>query len=190
MKFTHEWFYRQRPQFEKHLLSLEGKPLKCLEIGSFEGESACWLLKNILTNQESHLTCIDPWKDELPYQNNYREKIHLAKDLFDENTKEFKNLTTIQGYSHIELRKLPLEHFDFIYVDGSHKHTDCLEDMILSWRLLKSGGIMAIDDYLWDNESVVIGGVVKGPKLAINTFISLWDCEIIDKDWVVFLRKK
>jgi predicted O-methyltransferase YrrM len=190
MKFTHEWFYRQRPQFEKHLLPLEGKPLKCLEIGSFEGESACFMLEKVLTHQDSHLTCIDPWGEELPYSNNYRDKMHLAYELFLENTKEFKKLTTIRGYSHQELPKLTQDTFDFIYVDGSHKHTDCLEDMILSWRLLKSGGIMAVDDYEWKDISIVEGGKVKGPKLAIDTFLALWDCEIIELGWVAFLRKK
>jgi hypothetical protein len=33
--------------------------------------------------------------------------------------------------------------------DGSHRARDVLEDAVLSWPLLKVGGIMLFDDYLW-----------------------------------------
>lgn len=39
------------------------------------------------------------------------------------------------------------ERFDFIYVDGSHRSPDVIYDAILSFGLLKKGGIMIFDDY-------------------------------------------
>lgn len=46
--------------WEKHLSRFTHQPdLEFLEIGSFEGGSACWLLKNVLTSEDSRLTCID-----------------------------------------------------------------------------------------------------------------------------------
>ena len=38
---------------------------------------------------------------------------------------------------------------DFIYVDGSHQAHDVLCDAILSFKLLRVGGIVCFDDYLW-----------------------------------------
>ena len=40
--------------------------------------------------------------------------------------------------------------FDFIYIDGSHMRVDVLLDAVLAWQLLKPGGIMALDDYEWN----------------------------------------
>lgn len=39
--------------------------------------------------------------------------------------------------------------FDFIYVDGLHLSQDVLYDALLSFDLLKVGGILIFDDYLW-----------------------------------------
>jgi predicted O-methyltransferase YrrM len=41
--------------------------------------------------------------------------------------------------------------FDLIYVDGSHLGLDVLVDAALSWRLLRPGGTMVFDDYLWND---------------------------------------
>ena len=42
--------------------------------------------------------------------------------------------------------------FDFIYVDGSHRASEVFLDVSLSFRLLKRGGIMLLDDYKWVGE--------------------------------------
>jgi predicted O-methyltransferase YrrM len=39
--------------------------------------------------------------------------------------------------------------YDFIYIDADHTASSVLLDAELSWPLLKSGGIMAFDDYTW-----------------------------------------
>jgi predicted O-methyltransferase YrrM len=45
--------------------------------------------------------------------------------------------------------------FDLIFIDGSHLKRDIIVDLILSWKMLRSGGYLVMDDYL--NE----GGAVK-----------------------------
>lgn len=47
------------------------------------------------------------------------------------------------------LCQLPVNAFDFYYVDGSHVAPDVMADAVLGWRLLKPGGIMVFDDYEW-----------------------------------------
>ena len=37
--------------------------------------------------------------------------------------------------------------YDFIYIDGDHTAFAVLEDMVLSWKLLKIGGMLLVDDY-------------------------------------------
>jgi predicted O-methyltransferase YrrM len=41
------------------------------------------------------------------------------------------------------------EEFDIIYIDGSHRAKDVLQDSVLAWPLLRPGGILIWDDYQW-----------------------------------------
>ena len=52
-----------------------------------------------------------------------------------------------KGYSQDVLRTLPYESFDFVYIDGCHLASCVLTDAVLSWDLLRPGGVMVFDDY-------------------------------------------
>ena len=69
--------------------------------------------------------------------------------------------------------------FDFIYVDGSHVARDVLADAVVSFKLLKIGGIMVLDDYLWHQKPPFEGNVLQIPKLAIDAFVNL-HLDVID----------
>src|SRR5262249_54067372 len=94
--------------------------------------------------------------------------------------------TIIEGYSQVELRKLPLNSFDIIYIDGSHDEADCLEDAILAWRLLKEGGVLIFDDYQLKYAST------ERPDRAIETFVHFFSTkfETVHVDWQVILRRR
>lgn len=47
--------------------------------------------------------------------------------------------------------------FDFIYVDGSHAPFDTLVDACMAWGLLKQGGVMLFDDYMYPHEDTQMG---------------------------------
>jgi predicted O-methyltransferase YrrM len=78
--------------------------------------------------------------------------------------------------------------FDFIYVDGSHLLLDCYSDLMISWRLLAKGGLLAIDDYLYNMEE---GSVLNSPFEGINHFLKKHQQEmnILHKGYRVFLQK-
>jgi hypothetical protein len=57
--------------------------------------------------------------------------------------------------------------FDLVYVDGSHRAADVLADAVLSWPLLKNGGIMLFDDYLWQQDP----RPEHCPRLGIDSFL-------------------
>src|SRR3989344_8187879 len=140
--FLTDWFSKQIPVWENHLAHLKGKPdLRFLEIGSFEGRSACWLLKNILTHASAKLTCIDPFPvigaetirkyaqaHEWQIKEPYPECIDIERR-FDANiaaTGAAHKVIKRKGVSQETLRELPLHSFDVIYVDGSHFPPDAL----------------------------------------------------------------
>jgi hypothetical protein len=45
------------------------------------------------------------------------------------------------------LRLLPLNFYDFVYIDGSHLASDVLEDAVLSWAVVQVGDMIIFDDY-------------------------------------------
>jgi hypothetical protein len=63
------------------------------------------------------------------------------------------------------LAKLPDDYFDWIYIDGDHTHQATLADLTLSARKVKTGGIVAGDDYM-------LGGWWKsGVVTAVHDFL-------------------
>lgn len=157
-EFTSDWFSTRVMHWRKLLKELSGKEgLKALEVGSYEGRSAIWLLENILTSSSASLTCID--------------------FIFGEGNKRFLKNISLSGFqdkvhfhNSVSEKALPLLHplsFDLIYIDGGHTAGEVFQDAQMSWRALKPGGIMIFDDYLW------IGDVEpnKHPKLGIDKFL-------------------
>ena len=137
-----------------------------LEIGAFEGQTTvflAWLFP------QAQITCIDPWQN----YNEVSSGMNDVKAVFDENTKNLKNrVRSIRGNSSRELPRLITEgdKFDIIFIDGSHYYGDVMIDSQLSWRLLKPGGVLIWDDYLWRRKEY--GKLV--PKLAIDQFLTAY----------------
>jgi len=183
---TEHFFAQHVASWEKALENFKGKTdVQYLEIGMFEGQSALWMLENVLTDPTARLTGIDPFFESYIQMESY-------KDVFYSNLKlsgleEKANI--IKGFSQIELRKLPLDSFDIIYIDGSHDAADCHEDAVLAWRLLKNGGILIFDDYLYNANAFV---AVDKPKIAIDTFLGLFGnhFDVIHSDWQLILKKR
>jgi predicted O-methyltransferase YrrM len=165
--FSDDWFTPKIRLWKRVFASLAGKPgLHYLEIGVYEGRSFIWMLENVLIHSTSRLTAIDIF---IPPEVHRRFLDNI------EMSGQEQRVTTIKGYSQTELRKLPLASFDIIYVDGSHTADDVLTDLVLSWGLLKTGGIIVLDDYLWDGSyfagkgSRLPGELVPG--MAIRGFM-------------------
>lgn len=72
--------------------------------------------------------------------------------------------------------------FDLIYVDGGHSAADVLADAILSFSLLRVGGILVFDDY-------AVGTSPCGE--AIKDFIEAFDgaLEYIFASYQLYMRK-
>lgn len=178
--FSTDWVSDKAENWREILKPLIGKPgIRALEIGSYEGRSAIWFLENVLTDPTSSITCIDVFIGAA-YERN-----------FDHNAKPFgEKITKIKAPSYIALRKLKLASYDFAYIDGSHDVQDVLFDAVLTWDLMKAGGIVIFDDY---------GDAYRGPKeqgnnpkLAIDAFLQVMgpNAEVISKGYQLVIRKK
>ncbi|MCK5017781.1 MAG: class I SAM-dependent methyltransferase [Candidatus Peribacteraceae bacterium] len=193
--YTQDWFDRCIPVWKKYLSEFYDKPnLKFLEIGSYEGRSTCWLLDNILTAEGSTIHCFDLFEG-CAAQGVWSEELYNRYDMsgvlvnFLNNTDVYGNKVKLHiGVSQRLLRGLGGDaEYDFVYVDGSHIASDVLEDTVLAFRLLKSGGIMILDDYTWE----FFDSPLRHPKLGIDAFLSVYECqyEILHKDQQIILRK-
>jgi len=166
--FTTDWFSENIPSWEGIILPLLPKEVvRCLEIGSWEGRSACWTVDNILKHHpDSHLDCVDLWPN-LPEQ----------EKLFDHNLSDEPQVTKHKGFSLHFLSRLVEQPpvYDFIYVDGDHRGEMAFTDVVLAFQSLKEGGVMAIDDYIYDGWE--IEGLPK-PKLPIDAFLAIYASEL------------
>ena len=83
-----------------------------------------------------------------------------------------------KSLSHLALADLisqrRLGYFDIIYIDGSHQAPDVLTDAVMAFPLLRVGGIMAFDDYLWAVEAKGEENPLFMPKPAIDAFANLF----------------
>jgi len=179
--FTQDWFSRSIPCWDFLLknLSREGKPLRVLEIGVFEGRSTCWLLENYCTSMQSHITVIDTFSGGVEHDHLDLNNLRL---LFEKNIHSVGSpaqVTIMQGYSCHELSTLiskgsEEDVFDFISIDASHQAPDVLIDCVLALQLLRKGGVMALDDYLWTSEPLGAEDPINSPKIAIDAFTNIF----------------
>jgi predicted O-methyltransferase YrrM len=179
---TENFFGQHVPVWTKALDRYKGKPgVNYLEVGLFEGQSLLWMLENILTHPTARATGIDPFSDPIYASKDSKTYKEILYSNLNASGSEDK-ARIIEGYSQTELRKLPLESFDIIYIDGSHNSADVLEDAILSWRLLKDGGVLIFDDYL----------LHPGMTRTIDTFYDIFSerFERLHIDRQVLMRKK
>jgi len=171
--FQTDWFSSTINEWRETLEEYKAKPnLSFLELGSFEGRSAIWLLENVLTDRTSLLTCIDTWHGSSEHQGSGLDFSKVEQN-FDHNIKvsgRADQVVKIKGYSATELKKLRIDSYDFVYIDASHKASDVLEDAVLSWQLLKVGGIILFDDYVWEPQYAKI----DSPQIAIDAFVTCY----------------
>lgn len=175
MEFTNDWFGATGRYIWDKILPQLG-PKRILEIGSYEGRSACFLIEKLSGPLEFH--CVDTWEGGAEHK---RIDMSLVKRRFDSNTKAAianskneVNLKTHIGRSDTILSQMQVEYkdyFDFIYIDGSHVAADVLCDAVLAFRLLRSGGVMCFDDYLWKDEAA---DPINCPKVAIDAFTLIY----------------
>jgi predicted O-methyltransferase YrrM len=180
--FTSDWFTPNIPNWTRLLNDMKGKPnLTYLEIGTYEGRSFFWVLDNILTDPSSRAIGIDTF-----------DKIFDSdpEKTFKENLRRSgrsSNIRIIKGLSQEKLRGLDLNSVDLIYIDCDHKIKGVLEDAILSWALLKEGGIMIFDDYKLDYDLPM----EMRPEFAVDVFQTLYrdELQFLLNDYQVFVKK-
>jgi hypothetical protein len=186
--YTQNWFLES--EIKQKILN---SPYSCyinknnknniLEIGCFEGLSSVFFADNFLTNNESTLTCIDPF---LHIDNNDHFKLlNNVENNFNHNISicENSNKITIHKITSDDFFKINNKKFNFIYIDGCHETEFIRRDMENSFACLESNGIMWMDDY--------DGGDGIKIKNTMDDFLKKYNnqYEIIHKGYQLAIRK-
>ena len=162
---SYDWFSGNIPIW-RHMLDKAGLSQKdeinYLEIGSFEGLSALFMLEEF---PNCTVTCVDTWQGSDEHSSRLGSSI---EDNFDYNVRKYHDrLTKKKMSSHEFLISANDAKYDIIYVDGSHYSDDVIIDVLKSFDILKIGGLLILDDYLWKNYK----NKNDNPAVAINFFL-------------------
>jgi len=168
-----------------HIFSI--KPKSFLEIGVFHGvtsRNVCELLHSIHGNNFK-FTGIDLFEndskklnDEIapqtkfsnPLKNIYYRYISKIDPYSYESVKKLlikfnDNIKIIKGNSNIVLKKININEFDYVFLDGGHKYETVKKDLECLTNVIKNNGTILCDDYNL--------AYAPGIKKSIDEYVSL-----------------
>lgn len=171
-----DWFTHNIPEWTRWISHLESSTPRLLEIGTWEGRSAVWLLENAC-KAGGDITCIDHFDllTTTAGQKRYERVTHNLT-LTGKPFRLMDDFSVPALYTLLDesLSPTPPLGFDFVYIDGSHEADDTFLDSELAWRLANKGAIIIFDDYNWSVQPV---DSPHHPKQGIDGFIALHNGE-------------
>jgi predicted O-methyltransferase YrrM len=184
-EFSIDWFSGNIPVWDQ--LVPRFNPKRFLEIGSYEGRSTCYLIETFGAKGPVDVHCIDTWQGGVEHD---RTAMSEVERRFDHNVALARqkamhpvSVAKHKKPSHLALAELLAAgqalSFDVVYVDGSHQAPDVLADAVLSFHLLRKGGLMIFDDYLWTMEPLGQQDAFNMPKPAIDAFMNIFQRKML-----------
>lgn len=148
----------------------KNRPINYLEIGTSYGSNLIAAAKSYGNHPDSKLYCIDPWEEFPGWRDYPGSTVYEQSKIYDTFINNLNNsgvkdkITINRGYSNNEILKFNDDFFDIIYIDGNHEPEYVLEDAVLSFRKLKTNGVMIFDDYGYGGPDLT--------KKGIDAFVS------------------
>jgi predicted O-methyltransferase YrrM len=170
--FTNDWFENSNmKQFIKNFFNGLDE-IHILEIGCFEGRSSCYFSDELLHNDLSSLTCVDPFNI-----NDKTTHVNLSTEsIFYHNISKSKNFNKIQVHckysDNFFMDSDKIKIYDLAYIDGCHIPDQIVRDLENVCPRMKENGIVWLDDYEGGENSE------KLIKNAIDNFISKHNSKI------------
>jgi hypothetical protein len=164
------WTSTGQPQFQPtwgsehpwfHEIIEHKRPQVIVEVGSFLGRSAAHMGAKLKELQlDGAIICIDTWLGDddhwtipevrkLMYFENGRPKLYESFRANMQLSKLDRHVIPlpIDSISGARLLSKLGVRADFIYIDGGHVEGEVYRDLVNYWSILKSGGVMMMDDY-------------------------------------------
>ena len=134
-----------------------------LEIGSWEGNSALYILENFKTKK---VVCVDIWD---LYEDSYKNESFKRFENFQSNLLSYKDRYSFFKNTSDIFFQDNNEKFDIIYIDGWHEAPQVYKDICNSWNCLNKDGIIICDDYFYGDIKSNLN--INLPADSINRFI-------------------
>lgn len=157
-----------------HIIQHNGVPNTIIEIGVFEGGTTFWLSDELSKhNSNLKIYAVDPHVGSSDMSENPADV--YSNFMNNLNVNENKNVEYIRKHSEDGLIDLINKGVtaELIYIDGDHKASEVLTDLVLSFKLLATGGIIICDDAIdWQYKDK--NGTMSAqmsPRMAIEMFI-------------------
>jgi len=184
------WFdMTARANFERFLAQYQGQAFHVLQIGAYVGHATEWICQNI--GAKALVDDVDTWEgsDEAAHNQMDWRAVYAA---YKARVKPYRKRVTAyrlpsDSFFFYGINALKAT-YDFVYVDGDHTAEQVHSDAVNGWDVLKPGGIMAFDDYMWRSG--------KGPKYdpypAIVWFLATNqdEMDILEVNAQVWVRKR
>lgn len=179
-EFTNDWFGQNIPIWD--LLIPRFNPKKFLEIGAYEGRATCHIIQKFTQLNSIDIHCIDTWEGGIEHDRSTMSDVERRFDnniaLAQASAQNAAHVTKHKKFSNLALADLIASgqslKFDVVYVDGSHQAPDVLIDCVMSFQLLRAGGLMIFDDYIWTMEAMGKQDAFNMPKPAIDAFLNIF----------------
>lgn len=162
--FTKNWFEQNAGYWDgvRNILKQEfGDNLTCVEVGTFEGRSAIYILDN-LVGDTGKLFVLDQFASS--HADTFERNIALNPRSAQVKTMKGDFLVTMPA-----LLSAIGETAHFVYVDAGKTAAENAAALIFAERMLVHRGIMIIDDYIWANQ----GDPRLRPSHGINAFAGM-----------------
>jgi predicted O-methyltransferase YrrM len=181
--FTKNWFLENSIENWNRIIPVLN-PTKILELGCYEGAATCYLIDLLGSKKSLEIHCVDVWDeiDEIKKEESIAVEARFDKNvkIASSNSKNRIDIFKHKMHTHKALSEMivrGVKDFDLIYIDASHYAPDVLTDAILSYKVLRVGGLLIFDDYLWSGSE----DILFYPKIAIDSFLNIFshDMELI-----------
>jgi hypothetical protein len=146
---------------------------RCAEIGVWKGEFSRRILA-LTRPRELHL--IDPWafRSDCPnrwYGGSVAKGQSDMDRIYESVVATVGSAATVhRGGSTEVLATMPDGHLDWVYVDGDHSYGAVRDDLELSRRKVRPGGILAGDDYDWPEVRRAVNQFLEEHGLSARLF--------------------
>lgn len=177
-QFTSDWFSGHIPIWTQLLARLA--PSRIVEVGCYEGRSACHLIETCGRERPTEIWCLDNWRVNAGFQ-------PAGMDAVERRFEANVALASARAVHPVTVRKIKSDSalalaglraaglgssIDLVYLDASHEAADVLADAVLAFGLLRRGGLMIFDDYLW--RPGADPDPLATPKPGVDAFLNIY----------------
>jgi hypothetical protein len=160
-RFTSDWWTSNVEHWQRCVVPRLPRPFAWLEIGSFEGRSACWMLDEVM-HPGDRLTCVDTFQRRFDFTE--RSDTEIA---FDEN---------VAGRAEkVVSRSVP-----FLAKAVAE----------LAWHVVPVGGLIVLDDYHWTPPEHRASELPPKPAIDAILSLYGSRIDVLHHAWQVIIAKR